>query len=265
MSSLTENPFASTNSLDTNPFDDPTPTHSTFPTNVPAGTANRVEELERRERELAAREQEINRKQEHLRKHGRNNWPFFFPLIFHSIKDEIPEGSQALVLRLYQLWLVLLGTLILNLVSCIFILLAGSDDGGRDLGASITYLPFIGILSFLLWYRPIYNAYMKEQALYYYIYFVFCGFHLLFSAYMLIGIPSTGSAGLINTISMYNRGALVAGILCTVTTVGWALQGLGQAFYYRSIWSHHNQQGHSFSKAKGELAEHGAKAYFTRG
>ena len=65
-------------------------------------------------------------------------WDVVFPLIFHSIKDEIPEGSQSLVLRLYQLWLVLLGTLILNLVACIFILLAGSDDGGHDLGASIT-------------------------------------------------------------------------------------------------------------------------------
>lgn len=67
-----------------------------------------------------------------------------FPLIFHSIKDEVPEASQSLVLRLYQLWLVLLATLILNLVACIFILLAGSEDGGRDLGASITlaHCPF---------------------------------------------------------------------------------------------------------------------------
>jgi hypothetical protein len=60
-----------------------------------------------------------------------------FPLIFHSIKDEIPEGSQALITRLYQLWLVLAVTLILNMVACIMILIAGSRDGGRDTGASI--------------------------------------------------------------------------------------------------------------------------------
>lgn len=60
-----------------------------------------------------------------------------YPLIFHSIKDEIPEASQPLITRLYQLWLVLVATLIINMVACIFILLAGKDDGSRDLGASI--------------------------------------------------------------------------------------------------------------------------------
>jgi len=268
MASITENPFASNQSLDTNPFDDPTPTHSTqFPSDVQQhdGHPDRAADLARRERELSAREQELARKQEHLRKHGRNNWPFFFPLIFHSIKDEIPEASQPLITRLYHLWFLLLITLAVNLVADIFILLAGSGDGARDLGAGIMYLPVIGILSFILWYRPIYNAFMKEQSLYYYIYFIFCGFHLLFSVYMIIGIPSTGSAGLINTISMYARGAIVAGVLGTVASVGWVLQGVGNAFYYRQIWNHHNAAGHSFSKAKGELAQHGAKAYFTRG
>lgn len=60
-----------------------------------------------------------------------------FPLIFHSIKDEIPEASRPLITRLYQLWLVLVATLIINMVACIFILLAGAEEGGRDLGASI--------------------------------------------------------------------------------------------------------------------------------
>ena len=63
--------------------------------------------------------------------------PTVYPLIFHSIKDEIPEASQQLITRLYQLWLVLFGTLIINFVACIFVLIAGSSDGGADLGASI--------------------------------------------------------------------------------------------------------------------------------
>jgi len=259
-SQLTENPFASTHSLDTNPFDDPAPQ----PRAAPA-TNNRLDDLARREQELAAREQELARKQEHLRKHGRNNWPFFLPLIFHSIQDEIPEASRSLVTRLYQLWLALFVTLIVNLVACIFILLAGSDEGGQDLGASITYFPVITLLSFLLWYRPIYNAYMKEQSLYYYLYFIFCGFHILFSAYMLLGIPSTGAAGLINTIQGFTHGWIVAAVLGTVASVGWAIQLLGNLFYYRLIWNHHNAEGHTFTKAKSELATHGAKAYFTRG
>jgi len=249
----TENPFSSSHSLDTNPFDDPQP------------QANRIADLERREREVAAREREVTAQAEHIRKHGViKNFPPFFPLIYHSISDEIPEPSRPTMTRLFQLWLLLLLTLVLNLVACIFILLAGAPDGGRDLGAGIMYLFVIGALSFLTWYRPIYNGYMKEQSLYYYLYFFFCGWHLLFSIYMIIGIPGTGSAGLINTISMFSRGAIVAGVLGAIASAGWVLSTLGLMFYYRQTWAHHTTAGHSLEKAKAELATNGAKAYFSR-
>jgi len=151
------------------------------------------------------------------------------------------------------------------MLACIFILVAGARDGGRDLGGSIGYLFLIPPLSFLLWYRPIYNGYMKEQALYYYMYFFFCGFHMLLCIYMIIGIPGTGSAGLIQTIQMFSQGHWAAGIIGAIATVGWTLQFLGNAFYYRQIWSHHTAAGHTMDKAKSELATHGAKVYFTRG
>ena len=100
-------------------------------------------------------------------------WAAVFPLIFHSIQDEIPQASQPLITRLYQLWLVLAGTLIINMVACICILASGASNGGSDLGSSIgyalpvntcaatltgerdgrSYLIFITPLSFLLWYR----------------------------------------------------------------------------------------------------------------
>jgi len=268
MNELTENPFASTHSLDANPFDDPVPLSehaSPIPSYPSPQHAARLEEIAQRERDLERREQELSHKAEHIRRFGRNNWPPFYPLIFHSIQDEIPELSRPLITRLYQLWFVLLGTLVINMVACIFILTSGSSNGGSDLGSSIGYLVVIPPLSFLLWYRPIYNGYMKEQALYYYFYLVFCGFHLVYSLYMVIGIPSTGSAGLIQTIHMYINGSIVAAILGTIATVGWVVQGVGNAIYYRQIWKHHKSAGHSVEKAKAELATHGAKAYFMRG
>jgi hypothetical protein len=69
-------------------------------------------------------------------------------------------------------------------------------------------------------------------------YFFFCGWHLLFSVYMILGIPSTGSAGLIQTVGMFSQGHIVAGVLGAVASAGWTLQGLGNAFYYRmvSVW-----------------------------
>lgn len=60
-----------------------------------------------------------------------------FPLIFHSINDEIPQDSRPLITRIFQLWLVLCVTLIINMVACIFILTSGGTDGGKDLAASI--------------------------------------------------------------------------------------------------------------------------------
>ena len=63
-----------------------------------------------------------------------------FLLIYHSISDEIPEPSRPLISCLYQLWLVLLATFIINMVACIFLLIAGLSDSGKDLGGSIRHV-----------------------------------------------------------------------------------------------------------------------------
>lgn len=100
----------------------------------------RAADLERRERDLEARERALTDRAEHIRKHGRNNFPPFFPLIFHSIPDEIPEPSRPLITRLFQLWLVLAATLVFNLVACIVLVVSGQGDGVRDLSGAITYV-----------------------------------------------------------------------------------------------------------------------------
>jgi hypothetical protein len=60
-----------------------------------------------------------------------------FPLIYHEISEEIPEASRPLITRLYLLWLILAGTLIVNMVACIFVLTSGGSDGVKDLIISI--------------------------------------------------------------------------------------------------------------------------------
>jgi hypothetical protein len=66
--------------------------------------------------------------------------PVVFPLIYHDIPAEIPEASRPLITRLFQLWLVLAATLVLNMVACILILVSGSRDGARDLASGIVYV-----------------------------------------------------------------------------------------------------------------------------
>jgi hypothetical protein len=74
----TQDPFASTASLDVNPFDDPFADQDSV--NKPSQyshelAASRVADLDRRERDLESRERELHKKAETIRKHGRNNWP----------------------------------------------------------------------------------------------------------------------------------------------------------------------------------------------
>ncbi|SCV68979.1 BQ2448_1999 [Microbotryum intermedium] len=312
------NPFADPQhqqGMDSNPFADPTVQqglHSTAHeygedgdyeaatmTKTSGGTAagassstidmqTRFQDLERREQELQSREAQLTAKAEHIRKHGRNNWPPGpFPLIYHDINEEIPAEHQSTVLTLYRLWMFLVLTLAVNLVAAILLLVSGANNGGADLGAGIMYLPVIGTLSFFLWYRPAYNAYMKSSAMFFYMYFLFAGFHLAFSAYMIIGIPSSGSAGIINLISRFATGHLVAGIFCALATACWVLQGMGSLWMYKQVssdpiyggssfknedadrfeqiaqvYAHSaGEKGHTFSEAKQEISMYGLKAY----
>ncbi|KAI0322211.1 hypothetical protein OF83DRAFT_1095075 [Amylostereum chailletii] len=71
---ITKNPFASTNSLNTNPFDDPFTEQPSQQYSYPLGTSRQVE-LDQRERDLERRESELAQKSDHIRRHGRNNWP----------------------------------------------------------------------------------------------------------------------------------------------------------------------------------------------
>jgi len=71
----TQNPFASSQSLDQNPFEDPTPKQDHA----------RFEELSRREQDLERRERELNQRADHLRTHGRNNWPPCMPHIANTV------------------------------------------------------------------------------------------------------------------------------------------------------------------------------------
>lgn len=82
---------------------------------------------------------------------------------------------------------------------------------------------------------------------------------------MLIGIPGTGSAGLINTIAAFGRAAILTGVFGIIATAGWAVLALGNAWMWRAVWKHWHDKGHTFSQAKQEVATSGFKAYFGRG
>ncbi|WFD00553.1 hypothetical protein MYAM1_003302 [Malassezia yamatoensis] len=251
------------------PFDEdeeemyPTSTHGTAPAH-----AMRDDDVARRERELEERERELDARTEHMRRFGRNNWPPFYPLVYHDIDAEIPPDAQETMRHLYYLWLVFTGTLIWN-VPTMVIMATTSVPNANFIGA-IVYLIFLPVLSFTLWYRPVYNGLMKEHSLFYYVYFLFGGFHLLFSLYAVVGYASTGCAGFLSVISAFYHGKWLGGAFALVSSLGFLLQGAGNLWYYRvvridlltnQIYQHNQEKGHTFAQAKAELASHGARAY----
>ncbi len=57
---------------------------------------------------------------------------------------------------------------------------------------------------------------------------------------MAIGIPSTGSAGLINTIAMFSQKHIVAAVFGLLTSIGWILQFVGGGILYQRVWHYKN-------------------------
>ena len=270
---LESNPFETSSlkeggSIYSAPVDvDDDPETELYPTSTrgtaPAHTM-RMDDLQRRERELEERERELDARTEHMRKFGRNNWPPFYPIMYHDIESEIPPDSQPVMLNVYRLWLLLVATLLWNMATCI-VLMVSMSGRVSDMVNSVVYVVVITGCSFMLWYRPLYNGLMKEHSFFFYVYFLFCGFHILFSLYAVIGAQGTGCAGFFTMINTFRNSHVVGGVLSAVATTGFLLQGLGQAWYYHVVWVHNSERGHTFAQAKAELASHGLCAYLSRG
>lgn len=241
-----------------------------------AADAMQDTDILRRERELEERERELDARTEHMRRFGRNNWPFFYPLVYHDIASEIPPDSQGTMTHIYYLWLLFAATLVWNLVTVFLARFVSVVPDTSFIGA-IVYVVVLIPLSFMLWYRPVYNGIMKEHSLFYYVYFVFCGFHLLFSLYAVIGAPSTSCAGFFTMIRAFGLRKYLSGAFSLVSTLGFLVQGLGNLWYYRVVRCRDSPrstntinrvgaavltaEGHTFAQAKAELASHGARAY----
>lgn len=177
----TGNPFSAPNS--SNPFSHPN--DSAFSVGS-GGTARgntygapktqREIDLEAREAAVRDREQRVRADEARLGEHA-NNWPPYLPFkIVHHDLETIPQAYQFATKMLYYQWLALAATLILNLVGAILLLATGAPEGVADLGASIMYVPVIGVASFFLWYRPIYLGFRNKDTSGNAVAFFFCEF-----------------------------------------------------------------------------------------
>ncbi|KAI8083330.1 scamp family-domain-containing protein [Gilbertella persicaria] len=226
----------------------------------------REEALRQKERQLADRERDLEaRLSQPMR--GANNFPPCFPILYLDIVSEIPIQHQQTVLWLYREWLMFLVTLVMNFFACLWVLFshpASVTSAPTDMGVALTELFTHTLASFFLWYRPVYNAYMKDNSLYFYFYFIFNGFHILYTFYMAIGIPSTGGAGLILLVTLFSEHYIGPGILTLLSSICWLSMGCLAVFLYKKTYDHYKAAGHTFNEAKSEAYSHMGRSTVVR-
>ncbi|KAI9333222.1 scamp family-domain-containing protein [Zopfochytrium polystomum] len=217
-------------------------------------------ELARREEELARREAGLQEQEQAMRQHGFRppNWPPFYPLIHHDIDGEIPELSRSVMKKIYFFWLATLCLLVWNFVTCLSLLITKSTpNAANDFGVSLIYCFTITAMSFYLWYRPIYIAYSKDSSLFFYIFLLFEGCHIAFSAYMFIGFSGSGSGGLINFLAALGNSSYFTAFLCAVDMAGWAASALFAFWMWTDVHRHTKQGGHSIGTARAQAMQMG--------
>ncbi|KAI9505608.1 hypothetical protein GGI25_006020 [Coemansia spiralis] len=219
---------------------------------------SREAELRRREEALEARERDLRAREVNMSNMASGarpplNFPPLYPIMYHAIDTEVPIGDRRTVRTIFYLWLALEAILVFNCIACLIVMIFNASDvsnAGASFGSSFVYLFTITLGSFFLWYRPVYNAYMKDSSMFFYLFFIFNGFHILFDAYMAVGVPSAGSAGIIIMIQCISSSKKAGAVLSGITFSLWVLHFLASLFMYIKVRRHYKARGHTFAEAK---------------
>ncbi|OAD04732.1 hypothetical protein MUCCIDRAFT_155691 [Mucor lusitanicus CBS 277.49] len=174
---------------------------------------------------------------------------------------------QTTVLWLYREWLLFLVTLVMNFFACLWILFshpASVTSAPTNMGVALTELFTHTLASFFLWYRPVYNAYMKDNSMYFFFFFIFNGFHILYTFYMAVGIPSTGGAGLILLVTLFSEHYIGPAVLTLLATICWLSMGILAVILYKKTYDHYKAAGHTFNEAKSEAYSHMGRSTVVR-
>ncbi|RAL40357.1 hypothetical protein DM860_006427 [Cuscuta australis] len=138
---------------------------------IPLDSMNKKEkDLANWEAELKRKEKEIKNREDALSRAGvpvnDKNWPPFFPIIHHDIANEIPAHSQRMQYLAFASWL-----------------------GVKIFFLAVIYALLGCPLSYVLWYRPLYNAMRTDSALKFGWFFMFYMLHVGFCIFAAIAPP----------------------------------------------------------------------------
>ncbi|GJP32729.1 hypothetical protein CLOM_g17327 [Closterium sp. NIES-68] len=155
----------------------------------------------------------------------RNNFPPFFPIIQHDIPTDIPAHVQYLQYPAFLSWLGIMLCLVFNFVAVLVSWILGAVSSTSGLGNFFLAIIYgvLGIpLSYILWYRRLYNSLKKDSALGFGIFFlgflIHCGFCIFASVAPPIFFSGMALTGVLSTITLFGDGSITTGIFFAVGT-----------------------------------------------
>lgn len=217
----------------------------------------REEDLERRERQLRDEQKRLD----DARVYGDRvpNFPpipSFFPCtpcVYHNIDFDIPSEHQTTVRRVFYHWQFTVFCYLFNFIVCFGMICKLGTDVGSTFGLSILFAALFIPLSFLTWYRMLYNAVRQDSAMRYMLFFFTYGFQVLSSAIAALGISNGGYAGWITSFDTLGKNKLL-GVMGIINSLFWVANTLIAVYLIMAIHKTYRSTGQSMEKASGEFA-----------
>ncbi|XP_024391396.1 secretory carrier-associated membrane protein 1 [Physcomitrium patens] len=206
-------------------------------------------ELKAREEELRRREQDLKRREEAAERAGirieKKNWPPFINILHHDIANDIPAHSRGLQRWAYASWLGILLCLFWNFI-CVTAAWIGGVGGVSIFLLGIVYMLSGYVLSYFLWYKPLYRAMRSDSVLRFGWFVMFYLLHIAFCVYAAVAPPfifkGKSLAGIITAIDIFSSNIII-GIFYVVGFALFTLESLLSIWVLKGVVQYFRGEG----------------------
>ncbi|KAI6182017.1 Secretory carrier-associated membrane protein [Aphelenchoides fujianensis] len=226
-------------------------------------SVNMDSELFRQQEELRKREQDLQRRQEEFERRqqqgggaaggrGQNphNWP---PLPAFDIDVEIPVQFQETVRLIYNVYLVYVLALTVNVVATFFYMLMAGGGHRHPAAFGHPTRPLHAVRLPLLGSGPVYKAFRDDSSFNFMVFFFVLFLHTIFCFVQALGL-SQYACGWSNTISVFSQHIFV-GLVMLVSTLAFTAAFGGMAFGLLKVHRLYRGAGFTIDKARKEFSE----------
>ncbi|KAI8811630.1 scamp family-domain-containing protein [Cladochytrium replicatum] len=219
-----------------------------------SGHRDREAELAEREERLKFREAQLTEREARFQGFNPPNWPpkpWPTPILYHDIHADIPEKGQWLVKRLYGTWFLAIAGFLCNFIAALGLLIIKAEGSGGTFGLSILILLVGAPVSFVFWYRQLYDGVKHDRSISFFMFFLNFAIYLGAKIIFVIGMPGWGGAGAIYAMQAFGENIAV-GILCIISTGVMGFGVLNGIWQIKNAVSYYRTRGMSVAAARNE-------------